>query len=44
MDLSERQDSDSLDIEGTYTLVMGRYGAEGMVYRAWAHERVPLNT
>ena len=44
MELSERRDIDSLDIEGTYTLVMGRYRAEGMVYRAWAHERAPLNT
>ena len=44
MDLSEHRDVDSLDIEGTYTLVMGGYWAEGMVCRAWAHERAPLNT
>ena len=44
MDLSEHRDIDSPDIEGTYTLVMGVYWAEGMVCRAWAHERAPLNT
>ena len=43
IDLSERQDIDSLDIEGTHTLVMGGYWAEGMVCLAWAHKQASLN-
>ena len=34
-----------LDNEGTICLVNGRIaGARGMIFRAWVHERVPLNS
>ena len=36
--------NDSWYNEGTICLVNGRISTGGMVIRAWAHERVPLNS
>ena len=44
MDIKRLQVNDSSYIEGTICLVNKWIGAEGMVSRAWAHERVPLNS
>ena len=36
--------NDSCYNEGTICLVNGRISTEGMVFRSWAYERVPLNS
>ena len=36
--------NDSGHNEGTVCLVKGWIGAKGMVFQAWAYERVPLNS
>ena len=43
MDIKRLQVNDSSYIKGTICLVNEQVGAKGMVFRAWAHERVPYN-
>ena len=42
--LNQLRVNDSWCIEGTNCLVNGWIGAKGMVFRAWVHERAPLNS
>ena len=44
MDINQLQLDDCWYNEGTICLVDKLMGAWGMVFRAWAHERSPLNS
>ena len=44
MDINQLQTNDYWYNKGTICLVSGWVSAKGMVFRAWAHERAPLNS
>ena len=43
-DLNKHQIRDSGHNEGAICLLNGSMGAKGMVFRAWAHKKVPFNS